>query len=296
MRCADSRRSASTRRTWLKQASALAAAWACCRPTRENIARAASSHCSKSIEWALQPIMDRAAQCCLAWLNPQHHEFPTGGYEIAHDTGRWWDAMLRQEAATGFSIPAQAERAMLVNLERLTDNATGLLTNDALAEQAGGVRQVNPHNFRESMLAFSALVKWRDHAWSREHGAKLVDATLGLLASDEQLDYGRLADLMQLPLNQDPSMIQRSPTGTWFDATGATGRAIEGFICFYESSGNGRALELAARLAEVHRRHVTRPDGQVPPENPVTTKRRSQPLLPGHAARPAPVRPDRRSC
>ena len=45
--------------------------------------------------------MDRAAKCCLAWLNPEQEFLPTGGYEVAHDTGRWWDTMLRFEAATG---------------------------------------------------------------------------------------------------------------------------------------------------------------------------------------------------
>ena len=67
----------------------------------------------------LRSDMDRAAKCCLAWLNPDEEYLPTGGYEIAHDTGRWWDAMLRYEAATGTRIPQQAEAAMMKNLRTL---------------------------------------------------------------------------------------------------------------------------------------------------------------------------------
>ena len=75
--------------------------------------------------------MDRAAKCCLAWLNPDQEYLPTGGYELAHDTGRWWDAMLRFEAATGTRIPEQAETAMMKNLRTLTDNPAALLMNTA---------------------------------------------------------------------------------------------------------------------------------------------------------------------
>ena len=266
MRKAHAGRFGSTRRTWLKQSSALAAAWAMGQLPGAVTVATASPDSPRTIERALQPVMQKAAACCLAWLNPQQHYLPTGGYEIAHDTGRWWDAMLRCQAVTAIPIPDWAEAAMVENLQRLTDNPSGLLTNDTIAEQAGGVRQVNPHNFRESMLAYSALVKWRQHAWSREHGSQLIQTTDSLLAPDGQLDYGQLAELMQLPLNSDPSMVQRSPAGTWFDATGTTGRAIEGFVCFHEATGSEPALKLAARLAAVHRQHATRPDGKVPPE------------------------------
>ena len=47
---------------------------------------------------------------------------PTGGYEVAHDTGRWWDAMLRLEEAIGFIIPDELEEALLRNLKTLTES------------------------------------------------------------------------------------------------------------------------------------------------------------------------------
>jgi len=60
----------------------------------------------------LREAMHRAGACCLAWFDPRHDYLPTGGYEVAHDTGRWWDAMLRLEAATGFDVPAKLEEAL----------------------------------------------------------------------------------------------------------------------------------------------------------------------------------------
>ena len=37
-------------------------------------------------------------------LNPEHNYAPTGGWARHHDAGRWWDAMLRLEAATDFPL------------------------------------------------------------------------------------------------------------------------------------------------------------------------------------------------
>ena len=58
----------------------------------------------------------------LAMLDPEKELLPTGGYEVAHDLGRWWDAVLRLEDTIGFAIPAEMEAASLRNLQRLTDN------------------------------------------------------------------------------------------------------------------------------------------------------------------------------
>lgn len=37
----------------------------------------------------------------LATLSPEHEHLPVGGYEVAHDLERWWDAALRLEEAIG---------------------------------------------------------------------------------------------------------------------------------------------------------------------------------------------------
>ena len=47
-----------------------------------------------------------------------------------HNVGRWWNAMLRLQACTGFDIPSDIEAAMLENTWRLSDNPTGILLED----------------------------------------------------------------------------------------------------------------------------------------------------------------------
>lgn len=235
-----------TRRKFLKRLTVAAAAGATVRaPGLAADAVAVGS---------LRGAMDRAAGCCLAWLNPQQQSLPTGGYEVAHDTGRWWDAMLRYEAATGVRIPPQAETAMLGNLRRLTANPAGLLT--------AGI--CNPHNLRESLLAYTALVRYRRDDWARQQGRKLVAAIASLLRPDGQLDYAGLAALMAgNRLTKDPLMVPRASAGGWFNSTGSTGRAIEAIVWFHEATGDREALDLARRLAEVHLRHVIDPTGRV---------------------------------
>ena len=43
-----------------------------------------------------------------------------------HNIGRWWDAILRLEEATGFSIPTHIEKAMLENIRQAFDNRDNL--------------------------------------------------------------------------------------------------------------------------------------------------------------------------
>ncbi len=195
-------------------------------------------------------------KCCLAWLNPEQQDLPTGGYEVAHDIGRWWDAMLRAEAATGTRVPERAERAMLENLRTLTDNSAALLT----------AKLCNPHNLRESLLAYAALVRFRRSEWAKQQGQTLIETIHSLLEADGQLDYEKLAERAGKPLTKDPLMVQRSEAGQWFNATGTTGRALEAVVWFHEATGDARAKELAQRLAEVHWRQSVDASGKVRPE------------------------------
>lgn len=202
---------------------------------------------------SMQEAMNRAAKCCLAWLNPEQEFLPTGGYEVAHDTGRWWDAMLRYEAVTGIRIPVQAEAAMMKNLRALTNNDPALLT----------AKLCNPHNIRETMLAYTALVQHRQDDWALKQGQKLVATIQSLIEADGQLDYDKLAALTGKPLTKDKLMMQRSPAGQWFNATGSTGRAIEAIVWFHEATGDKAAQELARHLAEIHLRQDIDPSGKV---------------------------------
>ena len=237
----------SSRRLFLKQTLALGGA---CLPFS---GWAAASE-SKEGESAIVPIKDamrRVSKCCLAWLDPTDNYRPTGGYETAHDTGRWWDAMLRYEAATGDHIPGDIEKAMLENLRAMTDNPAALLMNVFGPPES---QVINLRSIRETMLTYSSLVKYRKNDWARSQGKKLVEAIDGLLNPDGQLDYPRLKLLMGgKAINPDPMMCPYSVPGEWFDSTGTTGRAIEAMLCFAEATGDD-AMKLAKRLAETHLR------------------------------------------
>lgn len=210
--------------------------------------------------------MAQAAKCCLAWLNPEQQFLPTGGYELAHDTGRWWDAMLRYESVTGIRIPEYAETAMLQNLRVMTDNPAALLTNSAKLPGPADKVKVNPHNLRETLLAYTALVRHRKSDWALQQGRTLVETMHELLEADGQMNYEKLATKIGAPLTKDPLMVQRSAAGQWFNATGSTGRAIEAIVWFHEATGDERAMELARRLAEIHLRQSTDPSGKLKKE------------------------------
>ena len=55
--------------------------------------------------------MQMAGKCLLSMLDADHDHMVTGGFGIAHDSGRWWDAMLRYEQATGNKLPEFGETA-----------------------------------------------------------------------------------------------------------------------------------------------------------------------------------------
>ena len=256
----------SSRRVFLQQSAVFGAALL----PFGRFASGAEAAKEEPAENPLRSAMERVHRCCLAWLNPDEHFLPTGGYETAHDTGRWWDSMLRCEAVTGLPIPKQAEEAMLENLRAMTDNPAALLTNVFGPPSA---YRVNLHNIRETLLTYTALVKYRKSDWACGQGRKLIAAVGGLLNPDGQLDYARLGVLMEgRPVNQDPLMVPSAPEGQWFDSTATTGRAMEGMVWFSEATGDADAMQLAGRLADIHLRNIIDPGGRV----------RAELLDPGH--------------
>ena len=122
------------------------------------------------------------------------------------------------------------------HLRALTDNPAALLTGDLC----------NPHNLRESLLAYTALVRYRQSSWARRQGRKLVETILECLEADGQLNYQQLATATGRPLTADPLMVQRSPAGQWFNATASTGRALEALVWFHEATGEANAMQTAA--------------------------------------------------
>ncbi|HOP10423.1 MAG TPA: hypothetical protein PK629_02930 [Oscillospiraceae bacterium] len=201
--------------------------------------------------------MELCGQCHLAWLDPEKEYMPFGGWEAAHDTGRWWDAMLRLEDASGFKIPEFAETAMLKNIQLMTDNPVGILLNPP--GRPWLKTKFNGHNFRETILALTALVQFRNNDWAKKKALQLIQSVEEFLPDDTRLDILGIAQKANLPLGSDPNILPSD--SPWFNNTGSTGRALEGFVWFYEITGEASALRLAERLAKLNLRTMVNADG-----------------------------------
>lgn len=210
----------------------------------------------------LRTRLEIAGEGLLAMLDSDKEFMPTCGYEVAHDLGRWWDAALRLEAAIGFPIPAELEAASLRNLHRLTDNPDRLLMNRMDVPWLKEDARINPHNFRETLLAFGALVRRRQSIWARDAALVLVQTMARILQADGRLDFTGLGSWGQVPHTQDPSHTEEKRQ-QWFDGTATSGRALEAVVWLFESTGEPSVLDLAQRLAEHHLEYSTNRDGTV---------------------------------
>ena len=202
----------------------------------------------------LKTSMESAGRNLLAVLDSDHDYAPTGGWLVTHDTGRWWDAMLRLEKATGFAIPAALEGAMLANLDRYTANPDHILLVPLDLEWA--TPRFELHSLREALLAFTALVSCRGSHWARQRGHAMLETLCCALMPngtwDETcFDYVRHAGGQQGGSGQQ-------------DMTASTGRLIEALVWFYRATGDSLALDLAAAMAKYHLEHSTSPDGALP--------------------------------
>ncbi len=206
--------------------------------------------------------LEIAGSGLLAMLDADKEFMPTGGWEVAHDLGRWWDAALRLEETIGFVIPAELEAASLRNLQRLTDNPDRLLMNRKDVPWLKDKAKINPHNFRETLLAFGGLIRRRQSIWARDAALQLVRSMARILQADGRLDCAGLGASGQVPSTEDPSHTE-SKRGEWFDGTATSGRAVEALVWLFESTGEPSVLALAQRLAEHHLDYSTNRDGTV---------------------------------
>jgi len=210
----------------------------------------------------LRDSMELGGQHLLGWLNPDRDYLPTGSWAITHDLGRWWDAMLRLEHATGFTIPGHMEAASLRNLQWLTDNPDGMLwVPPGLDWQP---MKFDLHSVREGILTFAALVQYRESTWARQAGRKYLESIRRALRPDGSWDFDQLAYAKlftggdnehegHLPSNEDR-----------FSVVSQHGRAIEALVWYYRATGDSLAMELAEELARFHLKHATTPDGTIP--------------------------------
>ena len=179
-----------------------------------------------------------------------------GTYKFAqrcnsHNIGRWWAAMLPLEDATGFEIPLDVEAGQMANLERYTDNPAGILLDVSdYPEDRDDATKWYIHSFRETMLTFAALAKYRNNRRVVGAGRRAV----------EQMDKA----------SQDLSTWDFSPVSQPTKINHPVyshGRSMEGLIGFYQATGQLPALELAGRYARYHRRNTVRDDGSLAEDN-----------------------------
>jgi len=201
--------------------------------------------------------MNLAADCLLAWLNPDMEYMPTGGFEVAHDTGRWWDAMLRWENVLGMEIPPWAEEAMYRNIRRLMDNDAGFLANRPDIPWMKEKSVFNPHNIREGMLALTALIKYRGDEWAVAKTHQMLRTLDSFQRTDGSFDYAGIGRLIGLPVRE----IHSSNT---LDGTSMEGRALEPIIEYYLLTGDMLALELAESIAKRQFSISTSENGSIP--------------------------------
>jgi hypothetical protein len=223
-----------------------------------------------------------AGKNLLATLSPAQDWYPYWNVEIdadlrarcgpgeegvnwpAHNVGRWWDAMLRAEAATGLVVPAKREAGMLRNLHRVLSGPLALPTilvgeSDGPLDTPGWI---DKHSLREYALALAGLADRRQSAWASERVSALATAVDRYLRSDGYWANEALAADAGLDLAVDT--VGGVDEAAAHETTFTHGRLLEGLVAAYEATGDGAILDLATRLAEFHLSHSTCADGSRP--------------------------------
>lgn len=176
-------------------------------------------------------------------------------YDTSHNIGRWWDAMLRLEDATGFTISPKLEAKMLENTRWFFDNPDNLCFNPPELDKL-----VAPtfelHSLRENLMALWALVEFRGNQWAVEQGHRMLEAITRMSTPDggwniDQSDrFNRLGKPGSAERYRKPNVS-------------SSGRLIEALVWYYETTRDPLAFELAERLASIHLEHSTNPDGSL---------------------------------
>lgn len=210
----------------------------------------------------LKDSMELGGEHLLRWLNPERDYLPTGSWAITHDLGRWWDAMLRLEAATGFVIPGHLEGASLRNLHWLTDNADGLLwVPPGLDWQK---MKFEFHSFREGILTFAALAHFRGNTWAKQAGHRYLESINGALKPDLSWDVHAFDYARHFEAGENVHPGHTPENENRFQLTVSHGRCIEALIWFYQWTGDPLAMELADRLAKFHLAYAIDAAGAIP--------------------------------
>ena len=202
-------------------------------------------------------------------LSPEHNYLPFYECHIndkmevftwlrgaSHNTGRWVDAMLRLEDATGYAIPKDIEAAVIANLKVMYDNPDHLFLNP-LPEDSPFPPQVTEgqleyHSMREGLLALTQMIRYRDSDWAKDKAKNMIDTVDRI--SDTGIDHWKceLLDRWQR-MGQPGKPISR----TVLDS----GRFMEAGMDYVMATENEQALQLVKRFAEIHYEYNTWPGG-----------------------------------
>ena len=213
-----------------------------------NLLNTLSPHDNYLPFWSLKIDRDMRAQCNLA--SPEHN------------IGRWWDALLRLEAATGFAIPAEMEAAMLLHLENCLDNPLSIC--GPLNKKADCF---DHHSQREVLLALAGLVRYRDSEWATATGTRMIRALDRYIDAEGTWNIQMMSDLArrgERPIEPERIAEIQGMGSAGVVLASSHGRMIEGLVEFHSATGSEDAIRLADRLARFHLEATTLPDGSVP--------------------------------
>lgn len=222
----------------------------------------------------LKQRMNLAGDNLVAMINPNHHNMPNflinvspdgkadiEFFHVSHNVGRWVEAMVRLETATGYTIPKEIDSAMIDNIHRLFDNPDHLnLTPLDLPHTNADLFCF--HSLREGLEALNVLMHHRQDAWSRAESQRMVAAMANsLLPEDQWLTRMTVWDVKKLHRYQESGLSEVLP-GWSLSLVGSEGRLIEALVDNYEITGDPQALELADRFARFDMDYATRADGR----------------------------------
>ena len=215
----------------------------------------------------IKPHMELAGRHLIGMLAPQWGYFPHFRLNVKrdytawlqmikahHNVGRWPDAMLRLEQATGFEIPEHIEAATLKNLQLCFDNKDHLLFDPVNLHYIQP--QVTLHSCREGLLALLAHIKYRQNDWARAKAHKMLDTIKRISKDDGSFDYEKIDYHKHYPLR------------TGLHSTFTNGRLIEALVWYFQETDDSLAMELAERFANYHLAHTTTDDGSFPIVDP----------------------------
>ena len=176
-----------------------------------------------------------------------------------HNIGRWWDAVLRLEDATGFVVPAHLEGGMLGNTYAFFDNPDQVCFGPLRPELGEPIFEI--HSLREGLLALNALARYRGSEWAVEQGHRMLESVGRLSDDDGNWDWDgfEYRRHLQDALKDDPELLKKRVVET--GRVESHGRLIEALMWFYESTGDSLALDLAGRFARYHLKNSVNVDG-----------------------------------